>query len=400
MEILKPTTRKDVADVIRWASSERTALELVGGGTKRNLGAAAPGGEAHPVLDLSAVSGVTKYEPEELVVTLLPGTRLTDLEKILQSKGQQLGFEPPDLGPLYGFRAGGATVGGIVACNLSGPRRPRAGAARDHVLGLACVSGRGETFKCGGRVVKNVTGYDLCKVLTGSYGTLAALTEITLKVVPAPEHTGTLILRGLEDGAAISAMTAAMNSTAEISAAAHVPGYSKNAPMTALRLEGPAPSIKHRLKILKSLDAVPSTDEDYYEDEQSVAFWAGIRDVAPFVNEPGHLLWRLSVPPAAGARVTADISARTAARWYYDWAGGLIWLSLADDNEDGGCSIVRDAVARHGGHATLIRGPEALRSRIPVFQPQGPLIGRVTKQIKDAFDPLNILNPGRMTVAS
>lgn len=405
-EILKPRTAEDVAEIVGWAVGEKSALELMSGGTKRGLGRTiSENGEAH-ILDLSAVSGITNYEPEELVVSVRPGTLLPDLQEILLKEGQQLGFEPPDLGPMYGLPPGRSTVGGIVSCNLSGSRRPRAGAARDHVLGLSCVSGRGETFKCGGRVVKNVTGYDLCKLLTGSYGTLAALTEVTLKVVPAPEQVSTFVLRNLDDAAAISAMAAGMNSAAEISAAAHIPrelaqgvmGGDENSvsSLTALRVEGPVPSVESRLNMLQQMDPFCNMKSVIFAQDRSLKFWANVRDVTAFADTPDHVLWRLSVAPSEGAKVTSAISAQLDASWYYDWAGGLIWISVPGVEEDGGCAVIRNAIAVSGGHATLMRGSDALGSHVPVFQPQDSAIGRIAKQIKDAFDPHNILNPGRM----
>lgn len=406
-EILKPRTADEVAEVVGWAVGEKSAIELMSGGTKRGLGhKISKNGETH-ILDLSGVSGITNYEPEELVVSVRPGTLLPDLQEILLNEGQQLGFEPPDLGPLYGLPRGRSTVGGIVGCNLSGSRRLRAGAVRDHVLGLSCVSGRGETFKCGGRVVKNVTGYDLCKLLTGSYGTLAALTEVTLKVVPAPEKVSTFVLKDLDDAAAISAMAAGMNSAAEISAAAHIPvelalrvsGGDENAAasLTALRLEGPAPSVDGRLIMLQQMDAFCNLESTIFTNDRSLEFWANVRDVMPFSDKPDQVLWRLSVAPSEGAKVTAAISAQLDASWYYDWAGGLIWISVPGAEGEGGCAVIRNAIAVSGGHATLIRGPDALRSRVSVFQPQDSSIGRIAQQIKDAFDPHTILNPGRMT---
>ncbi|MFI4987883.1 MAG: FAD-binding protein, partial [Alphaproteobacteria bacterium] len=204
-ETLKPRDAEEVRALVEWAAAEGLPLELSGAGTKRGLGR--PVQATHSV-DLGGLTGVTLYEPEELVLSARTGTRLAAIEALLAEKRQALAFEPADLGPLYGAAAGAATIGGVIACNLSGPRRLKAGAARDHFLGFTAVNGRGELFKAGGRVVKNVTGYDLCKLLAGSHGTLAAMTDVTVKVLPAPERTESVIVLGLDDGPAVKALVA------------------------------------------------------------------------------------------------------------------------------------------------------------------------------------------------
>src|SRR5262245_52803618 len=253
-DTLKPRDGKDVENAVQWALAEGKSLEIAGRGTKRAIGRPA---QTDLTLDLSALTGVTLYEPEELVLTARAGTPIAEIEALVASNGQQLAFEPMDYAPLLGAVAGGGTVGGVLAANLSGPRRIKAGAARDHFLGLTAVSGRGETFRSGGRVVKNVTGYDLCKLLAGSWGTLAALTEVTVKTLPRPETEATVAVAGLDDAAAIQAMTAAMGSSCDVSGAAHLPvAVAASTPLaqaagggralTLLRLEGVAPSVAHR----------------------------------------------------------------------------------------------------------------------------------------------------------
>src|SRR5882757_4779332 len=248
---LKPRDARDVEAAVQWALAEGKALELVGRSTKRALGRPA---QTDLTLDLSGLSGVTLYEPEELVLSAKAGTPLAEIEALVAGRGQQLAFEPMDYGPILGGSAGRGTIGGTLAANLSGPRRIKAGAARDHFLGVAGVSGRGETFKSGGRVVKNVTGYDLCKLIAGSWGTLAAMTEVTIKVLPAPETEETLLIRGLEPAHAVEAMTSAMGSACDVSGAAHLsPEVATSIPavagagggITALRLEGFSPSVVH-----------------------------------------------------------------------------------------------------------------------------------------------------------
>lgn len=392
IETLKPQTTEQVVEAVAWASSEETPVEILGTGTKRGFGRPMGDGNrtiAH-ALDLSGLRGITLYEPEELVLSAWAGTPLAEIEAAVAEKGQMLAFEPPALARLYG--GSGGTLGGMIACNLAGPRRIKAGAARDHILGIESVTGRGELVKSGGRVVKNVTGYDLSKLLTGSFGTLAALTQITIKVLPAPETVETVLLTGLDDAAAVRAMALAMNSSHEVSAAAHVPAALAGAvqggseTVTAIRIEGFVPSVAARSAALQELlgQAGPVSTLDA---DASDAFWAAIRDVAPFADG-NQALWRLSVTPSQAPAIIADIPG---ARVFYDWGGGLIWC----ESDDG--DAIRAAVAAHGGgHATLIRAPEEMRRTASVFEPQPAPLAALSARVKESFDPRHILNPGRM----
>jgi len=324
-DTLRPRDAKDVAGAIEWALADGKTLEVIGHGSKRAIGRAA---QWDMTLDLSGVSGVTLYEPEELILSARAGTPLGEIEAMLAAKGQELAFEPMDYGPVLGSRERKGTLGGALATNLSGPRRIKAGAARDHFLGVTAVSGRGETFKSGGRVVKNVTGYDLCKVLAGSWGTLAAMTDVTVKVLPRAESEQTLLLYGLDDRAAASAMAAAMGSSAEVSGAAHLPAAiaprtagaaAAGRAVTALRLEGVAPSIAHRLGTLEALLKDAGTLVAI-GDKASRAVWQAVRDVHAFASpeNAGRPLWRISTAPVGRPEVAARIAARTAAEFFYD----------------------------------------------------------------------------------
>jgi glycolate oxidase FAD binding subunit len=338
----------------------------------------------------------------------VPARRWRRFEAALDEQRQMLAFEPADLGPLLGGPAGAASIGGVLACNLSGPRRIKAGAARDHFLGLEAVSGRGELFKSGGRVVKNVTGYDLCKLLCGSHGTLAAMTDVTVKVLPRPEKTYTVLLFGLDDATAAQAMTRALGSPHEVSGAAHLPAaltsgsevsYVAGAggAVTALRLEGPGPSVEYRCAALRrELADLGATEE--LHSHNSRLFWRELRDVRPFVERDGTAVWRLSVAPTEGPRAVAAIAAELpAADAFYDWGGGLVWLAVPSGGAgDAGAAVVRAAVAAVGGHATLIRAPLELRAAVEVFQPQDAATAALTQRVKDSFDPRRVLNPGRI----
>jgi len=406
-ETFRPENEAQVAEAVAWAAAEETPLEVLGRGSKRGLGRPVQSGHG---LDLSALSGITLYEPEELVLSAGAATPLAEIEAAIADRNQQLAFEPGDLAPFYGQPAGSGTIGGVLACNLAGPRRIKAGAARDHFLGFRAVSGRGEAFKAGGRVVKNVTGYDLCKLMTGSYGTLAALTEVTVKVLPAAEKTRTVLLLDLPATQAVGAMTRALQSSHEVSGAAHLPAdlaaesavsYVRQAgvSVTAIRVEGPGPSVEHRaLALRQELGDLAATEE--LHSANSATLWRELRNLAPFCTGADEIVWRLSVPPATGATVIDRIVAGLHARYFMDWGGGLIWLALpaAGIPDDAAAAEIRAAVAESGGHATLMRGPEALRNALPVFQPQSAGLAALTRKVKESFDPRGILNPGRMYV--
>ncbi len=397
MSILRPDDDKEMQTIVEQACAEGRALEVLGSGTKRGLGRPV---EAEDRLDLSGLTGVIDYEPAELVLTAKPGTILSAVEAQLDDAGQMFAFEPPDLSELFGGDHSG-TLGGVIAANLSGPRRIKAGAARDHLLGFQGVTGHGRAFKSGGRVVKNVTGYDLSKLITGSMGTLAALSELSIKTLPRPDVTWTLLLRYLSDEEAIKAMTRAMASSQEVSGAAHLPrsmaaglGFGSGA-LTALRLEGPAPSVEARFAALQE----DLGECDKLEDNGTQTLWKGLRDAAPLTGAGERAIWRLSVPPAAGSTVMDVIGGQIDVAYYYDWAGGLIWLAVPDQ-DDAGASIIRQAIASiptsSGGHATLIRAGEATRDTVPIYQPQTDALAALTKRVKESFDPKGVLNPGRM----
>jgi glycolate oxidase FAD binding subunit len=399
-DALKARDAKDVEDAVRWALAEGKTLELAGRGSKRALGRPS---QSDLTLDLSGLSGVTLYEPEELVLSAKAGTSLAEIEALVESKSQQLAFEPMDYGPILGTPADAGSLGGTLAANLSGPRRIKSGAARDHFLGFTAVSGRAETFKSGGRVVKNVTGYDLCKVLAGSFGTLAAMTEVTIKVLPRPETEATVLILGLDDAKANQAMSAAMASSCDVSAAAHLPrnmvmhfaGLYVNQCATAFRVEGFAPSVKHRKDALMAL-LRPFGMLEPIGERDSRKLWRSVRDVAPFwanTSVGDWPLWRVSTTPARGAEFAGKLP--PGAQWFYDWAGGLVWTVLPPSHS-AGAATVRRAAASTGGHATLVRAPVATRAAVDVFQPQQGALAGVTKRVKESFDPKGVLNPGRM----
>lgn len=402
-DTFKPESEDDVVEAVSWAVAETRPLDLFSGATKRAIGRPP---QAEYGLDLGALNGVTDYEPAELVITAKAATPIADIVALLDRNNQHLAFEPVDWGSLAGGSPGGGTLAGTYAANISGPRRISAGAARDHALGIRAVSGRGEVFKSGGRVMKNVTGYDLTKGLAGSWGTLAAFTELTFKVLPKPETVATLVVDGLSPDQAVDAMAAAMGSSADVSAAAHLPAgivgdlqsdeLAAGASATLLRLEGVKPSVEARARRLNEL-LMPFGRARRLGADPSITLWRRVGNAEPLARDPNRPLWRLSVRPTAGAAVFRRIrEAIPQAHALFDWAGGLVWLELPADGPLGE-DIVRSAVAESGGgHATLIRADAGRRAAIAVFQPQPAPLAALSERLKNQFDPHGVLNPGRM----
>ena len=399
MAVLRPADTAQLEEAVTAALAKDETLEILGGGSKRALGR--PPRTDH-VLDLGAFDGIVDYEPAELVLTARAATPMARLVAQLHAQGQMLAFEPPDWRDLLGT-GGEPTLGGTVACNLAGPRRVRAGAARDHFLGFAAVNGRGEEWKAGGRVVKNVTGYDMGKLQAGAYGTLSVLTELSVRVLPRPETTCSLLIHGLGDEAAVATLASALNSPHEVSAAAHLPAGAaarsqvaalSGGAATVLRLEGPRPSVDYRAAALRSLLGAG----ERLNDRNSSALWTEIGAVRALVGEGERVIWRLCPPPSTAPALLRRVEARLAsAEGFYDWGGGLLWLTLdkRDAGPDGGATVVRAALGE-AGHATLICAPEAVRAVGPVFQPAQPALAALARRVKAGFDPKAILNPGRM----
>jgi glycolate oxidase FAD binding subunit len=398
MARLAPNTIDELREAVASALAGEEPLELIGGGTKRGLGR--PLQTPH-MLDLSGLGGIREYTPSELVLTAGAATPLAEIERALAEARQMLAFEPPDWRGLLASR-GEPTLGGVLAGNLSGPRRIKAGAARDHFLGFRGVSGRGEIFKAGGKVVKNVTGYDLSKLMAGSYGTLAALEEVTVKVLPRPEEIATVLLRGLKPAAAARGMAAALASPHEVSGAAYLPDGiepSAGTAFAALRVEGPGPSVRYRCEQLIS-ELAGGGEAAVLDADAAAELWRAVRDVLPFAALADRAIWRISAVPSRGAEIAEALAHQLDASWYLDWGGGLVWAAVREA-EDGGAAAIRAAVrASGGGHATLIRGSPGLRRAVPVFEPQPEPLAALARRVKDAFDPRHILNPGRIVEGS
>jgi glycolate oxidase FAD binding subunit len=402
MSILKPSDERQATEAIAYAAAEGRSLEILAGGTKRALGRPI---KTDHVLDVSGLAGIVNYEPAELILTARPGSPLAMIEEQLAAHRQMLAFEPPDWRMLLGS-SGEPTLGGAIACNLAGPRRVRAGSARDYFLGFSAINGFGEVWKAGGKVVKNVTGYDMCKLQAGAYGTLSVLSELTLKVMPRPETACTILMQGLADEIAIPTLAKALNSPFEVSAAAHLPasvaGRSEISAVatglgaaTALRLEGPRPSVAYRADALEALLGHGAR----LDEAGTEAFWKEVGAVRPLLEPGDRIVWRICPTPSRSpALVRAIRGKKASAEAFFDWGGGLVWLSLdADDaGPDAGADAVRAAVKEAGGQATLMAAPDSLRAAIAVFEPMDGALARLSARVKSGFDPRGVLNPGRI----
>ena len=401
-ELLRPAAEWELQSMLAKLASRRQPVEVVGHGALRNAGRVT---NTDTAITTASMRGITLYEPTELVMSARAGTPLFEIEAELASRGQMLPFEPVDLGPTTGASAGALSIGGIFATNISGSRRIASGGARDHLLGVRAVNGRAELFKSGGRVMKNVTGLDVARGLTGSWGTLAILTEVTFKVVPLPETLVTLAFRNLPDDLAIEALTKAMGTPYEVSGAAHLPkgvAARLNQPrlkalggaVTLLRLENFSGAVAYRKDKLAEALRVYGTPLELGAEE-SWALWSELRTLSVMPYSRDTSLWRISTTPAKAPEIVAAIQKFMASEAFYDWSGGLIWLEVPAA-ADAGAADVRRAVAVRGGHATLIRAAPEVRASVDVFEPMKPEAERLTLGLKAAFDPLGLLNRGRM----
>lgn len=367
----QPQTPEDIVAILTDAAARGTTMEIAGGGTRRPFGAPTPDAER---LSTAALSGIVSYDPDELVLTAKAGTPLAELEAALAERSQAFLFEP--------HGAPGSTIGGVIGAGLSGSRRVSGGAVRDHLLGFEAVSGRAERFKAGGKVVKNVTGYDLSKLMCGAWGRLAVLTEVTLKVLPSPPQSRTLAWAGLDDAAAWDLMGEAMRLPADVAAAAYLP----DGGAALVRIEGFGPSVDARAILLKGALARFGAPQEAAGDE-AAALWQPLANAVGLAD--ASTLWRLSVPRKAGLGVVRTL-AQGGGRWIADWAGGLIHHDTQADP-----ATVRATVTAAGGHAMLLRAPEDIRSRVPALNPQPRGEAALAARVRRAFDPMGLFETGR-----
>ncbi len=384
-----PADEAEAMEIVRAAAARGAKLDIAGGGTRGGLGRPAAGGERLSTEDLT---GIVFHEPAEMTLRARAGTPLRDVEAALAAHRQMLPFEPIDHHALYGAE-GEPTVGGLVATNASGPRRISVGAARDSLIGVRIVNGRGECVMGGGRVMKNVTGLDLVKLVCGAHGTLGLITEATFKLLPKPECERTVVIRRIEGERAIAAMTQALGSPYGVSGAAAIsPGMGRDFPRVFIRIEGFEDSIEARTARLVTLLAKFGAKHSL-QGEELERLWRAVRD-AEFLAEPRErAVWRVSLQPSKAADFVAALGDHVLDH-FYDWGGGLVWIATEPSLE--AASALRAALAPLGGHATLMRAPDDLRARVDVFEPPAPALARLTKSVKVSFDPHGLFNPGRM----
>lgn len=401
LKVLKPIDENEAAKLITDARSLGERLEIRGNGTKRGIGNQVV---ADKIISASAMSGITKYDPAELVMVAKAGTLISEIDKALAKHKQTHVFEPANYSKLLGTN-GKQTIGGIAAGNMSGPRRFVAGAARDSLLGVRFVNGEGQIIKNGGQVMKNVTGLDLVKLMGGSWGTLGFLTEVSFKVLPRAETQITIAVHNVSDAQSAQLMATAMATSADVSGAAHAPAdvASKlmDAPVkggiTFLRIEGLKETVNVRRD--RVIAALPKgLDIHELDTRASATLWKAVRDVLPFAIQDETPVWRISVAPMNGHKVAKAILDKVDGQVMYDWQGGLVWLRLYDVS-NANAQLVRSAVAAHGGYATLIRASQTVRSVTPAFHPEAPAIAALSARVKAAMDPDGIFNIGRMTAS-
>ncbi|MCV2876952.1 FAD-binding protein [Rhodobacteraceae bacterium XHP0102] len=375
---MQPKSEAELADLL---AAAQHPVAIRGGGT-RPIGRAAAG----EVLSTVALTGVTLYEPGALTLVAQAGTPVAEIEATLAAENQRLPFEPMDHRALLGTE-GTPTIGGVVAGNVSGPRRIQAGAARDSLIGVRFVDGAGTVIKNGGRVMKNVTGYDLVKLMAGSYGTLGVLSEVSFKLLPEVEASACLILEGLDDARAIAALARALASPYEVTGAAHIPNRGGTS-RSMIRLEGFSKSVAYRADALRALLADFAAVEVITDTATVRQIWKDQRDVTAFAGQSGDV-WRISCKPSDGSGLAAKIKGDI----IYDWGGGLIWAMVPEGYD------LRASLGAFAGHATLIRASEGTRARIPTFHPEPAPLAALSEGLRRKFDPKGILNTGLMATA-
>ncbi|KAA1178314.1 FAD-binding protein [Rhizobium tropici] len=393
-----PRTEEEAASIISDHTARGATLAIVGGNTRSGFGNAVV---SEAVLSSRHLAGIVAYNPGEMVLTARAGTPVAEIEAALAEGGQMMAFEPMDHRSLMGTD-GEPTIGGIFAANVSGPRRFVSGAARDSLLGVRFVNGKGEIVKAGGRVMKNVTGLDLVKLMAGSHGTLGLLTEVTFRVPPKPKTEETIVVSGLNDAEAANAMAAAMALPLEVSGAAHLPltvawsfvdGTMPQGEATVLRVEGLPGSVTARAeKLAAAMGRLGPAKR--LEEDVSRRLWREIRDVKPYADGTMRPIWRVSVAPSIGQQLVAALRLEEGVDAYYDWQGGLVWMRMEAEPE--GDMLRRYIHALGGGHATLMRATPGHRATTPAFQPQPEAVALLSARVKEKFDPARIFNPGKM----
>ena len=399
-----PQNEREVSSIIKKFYKSNVPIELIGSGSKKKIGKPL---QCSKTLSLSNLNGIIEYLPEELYIKVKACTLIKQIEEELKKNKQQLAFEPIDFGYLFNGKSNCGTAAGQVACNISGSRRFKVGSVRDHVLGFRGVNGKGEIIKSGGNVVKNVTGYDLSKLVCGSYGTLIALTEITFKVLPAPEASKTLIIHDKKIEPATFLLEQAISSSNDISGAAFfpiepkVPGCVMNiektfklndlkygGSLTTIRIEGSKKSINLRIQNLIDELKIVNFDISILDTYQSEIFWNKVKSLEFFSSSKNNIL-RIVIPPSECVQLVYQLSNKF--KYYLDWGGALMWMEAFELSEES----IRKKVVKHGGYVTMIKNSDYLPYVEDVFTINRGRFN-ISQNIKKSFDPKRILNPGKM----
>ena len=398
-----PETEQQARELVRWAFAEGRTMSVQGKNTKHGFGLPV---DADCTLSLEKLSGILEYHPEELVMTALPGTPITEIRQELTKHNQHLAFEPPALNRMYQVEDEG-TIGGSFIGNLAGPRRFKSGSARDHILGVRAINGRGETWKSGGKVIKNVSGYDMSKLITGSWGTLSVVTELTFKILPAPPVSRSLAVWGLSARLGTALMAQVISTPSETSGLAHLPEAAlteigrdgatfPGKTLTLIRLEGTESSVKERLQNITGW--LPGACEYSVLDQAaSIAAWSLIGNTAPLQDgqrTPGIL--KISLPPASAWNLVRFIDDLRDCTWYLDAAGGWLWVGICQAGMKDKIHAISREVNATGGTTTIYRAPSSVKQDTGIYPFPDESIKRLNEKIKNSFDPGNIFNPGRL----
>ena len=397
--ILKPENENDLQEIIRYCYKKDLPIEIIGTGTKNEIGKKL---QCAKILDMSNISGIIEYKPEELYITVKAGTPIKIVQDELKKNNQHLAFEPTNFSEIFQKDSNEGTVGGTLACNFSGSRRFKVGSGRDHILGFKGYNGRGEKIKSGGTVVKNVTGYDLSKLITGSFGTLMVLSELTLKVLPLESETKTIIVSGLALEHAMGVMGSAIASSNDPSGAVFYPGNLRNnfvfndltypGSITAIRVEGTKLSTDQRTNNLTKELVLEDKKLTILDSTQSEIFWEDTRSLKPFATNDRNIL-RAVVPPSETVNLINRLKTFHP-NYFLDWGGSLIWLEL-DYLSTQKIDQIRDRILDANGYLTVIKSPENVKSSSEIFTID-PIKFKISQNIKKSFDPKRIFNPGKM----
>ncbi|MDA8757497.1 FAD-binding protein [Candidatus Pelagibacter bacterium] len=397
--IFNPSSREEIAEIIRNCYKKNIPLEINGSKSKNKIGR---NFQAEKTLDLTSYSGIIDYKPEELYIKVKAGTPINSIIEELDKHDQQLAFEPVDFGFLFNGKSNNGTIGGVISCNFAGPRRFKVGSARDHLLGFQGINGKGEIIKSGGTVVKNVTGYDLCKLISGSFGTLSVLTELSVKVLPKPQSSKTLIINNPHIKKAIEYLGTALSSSSDPSGGVFYPeqfdqsftfnDLTHKGALTAIRIEGPSNSVDHRIKNLSAELGLLENEYSILESVQTKIFWNKTKNLEIFSNSKKNLL-RIVVPISETLSVLQKMKPYEI-NYFLDWGGSLIWVEL----EKISLKILReikDIMQQHSGYFTIIKVEDDLKASADIFTID-PIKYKISEKIKKSFDPKRIFNPGKM----